>query len=283
MRKKYLRFFVLLFASLFFTACSQLQFAIVNAPLSFSDTELIKNIVFTDKSKDIGLDIISPSNPMNAPVIVFFYGGSWKEGAKENYHFVGNYFAELGYIVVIPDYRKYPRVKFSDFMEDGAEALEWTNNNIAKYGGNRGAINVMGHSAGALIGALLATDERYLHAKIEIKSFIGLSGPYDFVPTEEDFVDMFGPPANYPNMQVTTFIDGQEPPMLFVYGEKDDVVGRSNLTKLSKALEDEGNVFETIFYPDLDHADTVASLTWIYEHKAPVGKEIAAFMDKKAQ
>jgi acetyl esterase/lipase len=277
------RFFVLLLLTVFLGSCSQLKFAVINAPLLFSDLQVIKDIAFTTNEKAISLDIISPNKPTNAPVIVFYYGGSWKEGAKEDYHFVGHYFAERGYVVVIPDYRKYPQVKFSGFMQDSAEALQWTHNNIAKFGGDNQDITIMGHSAGALIGALLTADERYFSSKLPITSFVGLSGPYDFTPVEEDFVDMFGPPTNYPNMQVTTFIQGQEPPMLLIYGENDTIVGRSNLTKLSKALAQKGNTFETQVIPDLGHADTVASLTWVMQHKAPIGKEITSFIEKAGQ
>ncbi len=44
----------------------------------------------------------------NAPVVVFFYGGSWNSGSKDDYSFVGEALASRGIVVVIADYRLYP-------------------------------------------------------------------------------------------------------------------------------------------------------------------------------
>ena len=43
--------------------------------------------------------------------------------AKEDYRFVDVTFAERGFLVVIPDYRKYPPVRLPQFVQDGAKAL----------------------------------------------------------------------------------------------------------------------------------------------------------------
>lgn len=55
------------------------------------------------------LDIYRPNNASKAPVVVFFYGGSWQSGNKASYAFVGRALARRGYIVIIPDYRVYPK------------------------------------------------------------------------------------------------------------------------------------------------------------------------------
>ena len=94
--------------------------------------------------------------------IVFFYGGGWEDGTREKYRFVASRLTELGYIVVIPDYRKYPEVVFPAFVEDAAEAVNWVRNKIGNYGGNPSNIWLAGHSAGAQIAALLHYDETWL-------------------------------------------------------------------------------------------------------------------------
>ena len=145
-------------------------------------------------------------------VVVFFYGGRWTYGAKEDYRFVAATFVKEGFVVVIPDYRKYPQVRFPVFVEDGAKALAWVSDHIVEWHGNPARIHVVGHSAGAHIGTLLTADARYLAEEgkdrsLTIHDFAGLAGPYAFTPDEPDLEDMFGPPQNYPIMQVTTFID----------------------------------------------------------------------------
>ena len=98
-------------------------------------------------------------------MIVFFYGGKWQSGTKEMYGFLAAALTARGYVVVIPDYRLYPEVRFPDFIADSARALRWTRDNIAAFGGDARLLFVMGHSAGAQLAALVCTDERYLKAE----------------------------------------------------------------------------------------------------------------------
>ena len=72
-----------------------------------------------------GLDIYTPTEADNAPVIVFFYGGNWQSGEKASYRFVAASLAERGYVVAVPDYSVYPEVRFDGFMQDGAQAVAW--------------------------------------------------------------------------------------------------------------------------------------------------------------
>ena len=185
-------------------------------------------------------------------------------------------------MVVIPDYRKYPSVRFPVFVQDGAKALAWTYDNIKSYGGAPSRIHVAGHSAGAHIGALLTADARYLanegkkRSKV-IRSFAGLAGPYDFVPDEPDLEDMFGPPENYPLMQVTTFIDGKQPPMLLLYGAADTDVAPYNLERLQRRIKAAGGRVESIIYPDTDHIDILLALSWLKSDDAPVLADMIKF------
>jgi acetyl esterase/lipase len=80
-----------------------------------------------------GLDVYAPAG--RSPVVVFIYGGGWKDGEKALYRFVGATLAERGIVTVIPNYRVFPVVRFPGFIEDAAAAVAWTKVNIARYGG----------------------------------------------------------------------------------------------------------------------------------------------------
>lgn len=276
---KFLKFVFLPLFSLLLYGCSQAGFAVVNAPASFDGNSEIKDIGFGNHNQK--LDIYVPKNTAQTgahPVLIFIYGGRWTDGYKSQYRFIGSKFSSNGYITVIPDYRKYPQVKFPDFVEDNAQAVAWVEKNIAQYGGNPNQIYLMGHSAGALNAALLSADERYLKnagADISnIKAFAGLAGPYSFTPDEPDLMDMFGPPENYPNMQVTSFIEGNEPPMLLLHGGKDTTVYLSNLQKLEKEIGEKGGAVKTNIYPELDHTGIIKVFTWVYKDSANVEGDI---------
>jgi acetyl esterase/lipase len=145
---------LLLAPLLVMSACTQAAFTAANLP-----THLVELVVEHDQAygpePSQKLDIYVPVNPKGKQldVIVFFYGGRWTYGAKEDYRFVAATFTQQGFIVVIPDYRKYPYVRFPAFVEDGAKALGWVIDHIAERHGNPARIHVVGHSAGAHIGA----------------------------------------------------------------------------------------------------------------------------------
>ncbi|MGH8336669.1 MAG: alpha/beta hydrolase [Gammaproteobacteria bacterium] len=263
--------------------CEKAGFAIANLPSAFANGGVTTGVAYGPQPWQ-KLDIYVPPSPGNRQLdtIVFFYGGRWTTGSREDYRFVGQMFADKGFITVIPDYSKYPAVRFPAFVEDGARALAWVHDHISGYHGDPRKIHVAGHSAGAHIGALLSADPHYLAAYHKstqevIASFAGLAGPYDFVPDEPDLVDMFGPPVRFPKMQVPTFITGHEPPMLLLWGAEDTTVRRYNLDKLQSAIESKSGQVRTIIYPGTDHVNIVAALSWLNPARAPVADDMVRF------
>jgi acetyl esterase/lipase len=72
------------------------------------------------------LDIYQPTRADGrAPVVVFLYGGGWDSGRKADYRFVGAALARRGFVVMAPDYRVYPQVRWPGFLEDSAQAVAW--------------------------------------------------------------------------------------------------------------------------------------------------------------
>jgi acetyl esterase/lipase len=275
---------ILLLASLLLmSACTQAAFTAANLP-----THLVEMAVEHDQAygpdPSQKLDIYVPANSKDKQldIIVFFYGGRWTYGAKEDYRFVAATFVKEGFVVVIPDYRKYPQVRFPVFVEDGAKALAWISDHIVEWYGNPARIHVVGHSAGAHIGALLAADPHYLadegkDRSLTIHDFSGLAGPYAFTPDEPDLEHMFGPASNYPSMQVPTFIDGTQPPMLLLYGDKDSAVKYANLQRLEQRIKQRGGCVRSRIYPDADHTDLIGALSWWNRQRVPVVEDITTF------
>ncbi|HSD16262.1 MAG TPA: alpha/beta hydrolase [Thermomonas sp.] len=188
-----------------------------------------------------GIDIYRPVGASeSAPVVVFFYGGSWRTGARADYRFVGRRLAAQGMLVLVADYRTYPDTTFPGFIEDGASAIAWAREHAPEWGGDRQCLFVAGHSAGAQIAALLATDGRYLatHGLTpgDLAGAIAMSGPLDFAITG-DLVPVFGDPARWPDAQPINFIDGDEPPFLLIQGVRDKVVEAEDSRLFAARLE----------------------------------------------
>jgi len=279
-----LRIFLTALGALLVSACSSASFFVANAPVPFSDAQRHHDIAYGPEEWQ-ALDIYTPEKMESpAPVLVFFYGGRWTLGNKEQYAFAALPFVEKGYIVVIPDYSKYPDVKFPAFVDDAALATSWVYDNIAEYKGNNKRLYLSGHSSGAHLAALVTADPEYLKKygknRSIVRAFSGLAGPYDFIPEDKDLKDMFGPPENYPQMQVPTFIDGRQPPMQLLHGGDDKDVIQRNLDRLKAKIDDKGGIVETKIYPGIDHKEIVGALSWVWQDKAPVSQDMVEFFEK---
>lgn len=229
------------------------------------------------------LDVYLPKNAkVKKPIVVFYYGGSWTKGSKEEYEFVANRMIEDGYIVIIPDYIKYPEAVYPAFVEDAAEVTRWLDKNVEAIGGKREDIHLLGHSAGAHIGAMLIADESFL-AKRSLepnfyRSFIGVSGPYSFIPGTERYRSIFGPEENYPSMQADRFIDGDEPPMFLIHAKLDWLVGKSNMDKMAAAVNNKGGIVRTKSYQGLGHLSIIGSFSDTFPIGVSVTNNIIEFM-----
>ncbi len=267
------------------TGCTRTGAFIAAVPGFFDDVTRHADIQF-DAANKLSLDVYTPNEPTKTlkPVVVFFYGGNWRTGDKNLYKFVGDRLAAMGHVVVIADYRKYPFVRFPEFMNDAASAVKWVTQNGQTFGGDPNRIILVGHSAGAHIGAMLATDRQFLTSvgvdPGVIKGFAGLAGPYAFVPDTAELVEVFGRGPDYASMQVPTFITGREPPMLLLYGLNDSVVHITNLEKLRDAVLARQGQVDVRLYKNVDHVRIVTALTWVYKRSAPVIDDLRQFFER---
>lgn len=234
------------------------------------------------------LDVYVPATAAeNAPVLVFFYGGSWDSGSKDDYAFVGHALAAQGFVTVLPDYRLYPQVRFPEFLKDGAAAIAWVRDNIAEFGGDPRRIVLAGHSAGAYNAVMLGFDTRYLGAvgvdpKV-IRAVAGLSGPYDFLPLDTDTtVNVFGQTKDLPGTQPVNLAGPLSPPTFLATGDKDTTVRPRHTAALAARLRAANVPVQEKVYRGLDHKDTLLALSVTFRSKAPELAEMSSFLMRQA-
>lgn len=218
---------------------------------------------------------------MALPVVVFFYGGAWSEGARRHYGFAARALAALGHVVVVPDYRLVPAVEYPAFIEDCALAVDWVSHNIAAHGGDWTRLVLAGHSAGAYNAATLALDGRWLSHAVRqtIVGVIGLSGPYDFYPFDGPISRrVFGAAEDKQGTQPINHVSADAPPMLLISGGRDELVLPRNSTRLGAALEAAGVTARVQVYARLGHAETLLALSLPLRWLAPVMRECRDFL-----
>ena len=221
-------------------------------------------------------------------MVVFFYGGRWQRGRRQDYLFVAHALATHGICCIVPDYRRHPEVQFPVFVEDAAEALTWAAQSMRQFGGSADNLFVMGHSAGAHIAAMLALGPTFRQSfdatGNKLRGFIGLSGPYDFLPMrDEDVIDVFGDKATSMESQPIHYASPQAPPALLVTSKQDIVVRPRNAHRLADALKSHGVEAETSLFQNLTHAGTLLALAAPLRWRAPVLEHVVQFVRRQSQ
>jgi acetyl esterase/lipase len=265
------------------SGCSAL--GAIDALTPDSGYRLRADVAYGDKPRQ-KLDIYRPETPgPAAPVIVFFYGGGWRMGDRTDYRFVGQAFASDGYVVVAPDYRLYPDVRFPGFVEDGAAAVAWTQKNIAAEGGDPNRIILIGHSAGAHLVSMLHADRRFLDdagfrrpadGASGLAATIGLAGPYNYTPGGRYRDILNAAAAGRPVMPIP-FVEGREPPLLLLHGENDSTVYVTNTSALAEKTRAKGGIADVRLY-SLGHGPLVAALAQPLRWLGPVHEDILAWL-----
>ncbi len=256
----------------------------LNAITPTGGVTMTQDIAYGDADRQ-KLDIYQPDDGAHHPVIMFIYGGAWNSGSKSMYPFVAATLARRGNIVVVPDYRLYPEVKYPVFLRDCAKAFAWTVAHAASLRGD-GSIFLMGHSAGAYNAAMLALDAPLLEAAgsspSRIAGFIGLAGPYDFLPiVDPDVIAVFETRDN-PATQPVNYVRADAPPMFLAAGSKDTTVMPKNTISLAEHVNKVGGQAQAKIYPGLGHVGLVLAIAPAFQWTAPLLTDIQLFIQAHA-
>lgn len=243
---------------------------------------VVRNLAYGSDPRQ-RLDLYVPDGlSAPAPVMLFFYGGSWKGGSKSLYRAFGQAFASQGIITAVADYRVYPQVRYPAFVEDGARAFAWLHGHAAAHGGDANRLFLAGHSAGAYIAVMLAADPSYLKtARADpswIRGVIGIAGPYDFLPLQDDdLIAIFGG-ASRPETQPINHVDGRRPAMLLATGTADETVLPRNTVHLAAKLRAFGSAVEEKHYPGAGHIGILLSLAPGFRGRTSLYRDMLDFV-----
>jgi acetyl esterase/lipase len=245
-----------------------------------ADARAMKMSVPYDVGPRQRLDVYAPRRvTTKVPVIMFLYGGAWTSGDRENYAFAGRALAAQGFVVVIPDYRLVPDVRYPDFLIDCAEAVRWIHANAGAFGGDGDRVVLVGHSAGAYNAAMLAFDPRWLGAERSIiRGLVTLAGPFDFLPLSDPAtIATFGQWPRLSETQPITLVGDNAPPTLLLQGAADETVGLYNSENLKRRLDAVHAQVQMKIYPGLGHAGIVLALAQPFRWLAPILRDVTTF------
>jgi acetyl esterase/lipase len=264
-------------------ACSPLK--VINALVPGDSHVFTPGVAYGTGTRQ-QLDVYQPKGPSPAsgwPVVVFFYGGTWHEGDRAQYRFVGEALAARGIVVLVPDYRLYP-VTYPDFLPDCAAAVAYALTEAPRYGGDPRRVVVMGHSAGGYNAAMVALDARWLaqqgHRPDQLAAWVGLAGPYDFIPIiDPEARETFHHPDVPPDSQPIRHVTGQAPRTFIGVAMADKEVNpyRNGIQMASK-LREAGVPVTLKQYENVGHIALIGTFAQPLRWLAPVLNDVVDFV-----
>ena len=261
---------------------------LINALVPSGSHRLIRSLPYGAHERQ-RMDVYLPKPVVQgAPMAVFFYGGSWSSGERADYKFVGEALAAQGIVTVVADYRLSPEVRYPVFLQDSADAVKHAMDSAGVWGASPQRIFLMGHSAGAYNAAMLALDRRWLQeagaSRDQIAGWIGLAGPYDFLPIRAPDVQAAfewpGTPLDSQPLFHALQRDASAPPrVLLIAARKDTLVNpERNTLSLAQALTERGQSVAVELFDGVSHATLIGAMAAPLRGLAPVLDTVRQFM-----
>lgn len=267
------------------TACSGAD--LLNATVPTDTYRRTQGLAYGADPRQL-LDVYQPGAGIRqAPLVVFFYGGSWSAGERGDYRFVGEALASQGIVAVVADYRLSPAFRYPAFVQDSASAVRWAFDHAAEFGADERRIFAMGHSAGAYNAAMVALDARWLAAvglaPSRLAGWIGLAGPYDFLPIGDakTRVAFNWPetPADSQPLAYAAQATQASPPALLLAAASDGLVDPQRSTvALARRLAARGVRVESALYDGVGHVTLLGSVAQVLRGRAPVLQRVTQFV-----
>lgn len=220
------------------------------------------------------LDVYSPVEGKNHPIVFWIHGGGWQKGDKSEVDAKPRAFVERGFVFVSTNYRLLPEATIKQMAGDVAKAVRWVHDNVAQFGGDPNRILVMGHSAGAQLAALVCTDDRLLKAEglslAVIQGCVPVDGgtydvPMQILNVDERTADVFrrkfGGKASQKELSAVTHVAAGKhiPPFLILHvADHPRTSGQSK--RLAKVLQEAGIPAKAYATRDKNHRSLNADL-----------------------
>ena len=212
-----------------------------------------EKVQFGDHPKQVMHILFPKQAAAAAPVFVFLHGGGFRNGDPEAQLSDGRALLAGGAIFVSMGYRLLPETRFPECAVDVDLGLKWLHDNIGSRGGDPGRIWLAGHSAGAMLAAIVGfrTGWTAVYGVPEdvVKGMVLISGFYDYTQQPSEQLDTTH--AQYvPNL---TQALQRTPPTIIVVGENDFPPCMPNGRALEAALKAKGAAVQFFVEPGADH------------------------------
>lgn len=212
------------------------------------------------------LDLYTP-NRKDAPVHIHVHGGAWRMGnGSGTKAYNARKFIELGAMYIAPDYELVTDAKGSLYpmVDQLRNAVVWTYQNAARFGGNPDSIYLSGHSAGGHLGGVLITTdwtEYGLPADVIKGAFLS-SGMYDLYPvslsSRNEYVGFTDKMVE--DLSPINHITKVRTPVILAYGTQESPEFQRQSKTFAEALEKQSKEVELYVLEGYNHFEIIIAL-----------------------
>jgi acetyl esterase/lipase len=223
----------------------------------------------------------SEDEKKDKPAIVFFFGGGWVSGSRDQFRPHALHFAKKGFVTVLVDYRVSSRHQTSPFeaIKDAKAAIKYVKKHGERFGLDSGKVISSGGSAGGHLAAATATISGF-----DGTENIGISSVPAALLLFNPVIDN-GPAGygyerigeRYKEVSPLHNLHQGAPPTLFFLGTKDRLIPVATGRYYQTAMERVGSYCELILYEGQPHGFFNFKNRDIYEQTIV---ETEAFLNK---
>ncbi len=212
-------------------------------------------------------DMFEPEGEKNGAAIIYMVSGGWFSVWREPQARVNGFesFLDAGYTVFAVHHGSAPRFKVPEAYADVSRAVRHIRTNAGDYGIDAGRLGVTGGSAGGHLSLMLGLNADLGQADatdpvLQVSNEVAVVVAY-FPPV--DIRQMTGPSERFPALDFPNeesagispllLVDPQDPPVLLIHGDADELVNISHSVNMFAELQKHNVASDFITIPGAAH------------------------------
>ncbi|WP_296459174.1 alpha/beta hydrolase [Rubinisphaera sp.] len=239
----------------------------------------LKDVAYDDIDQSQVLDVYQTKSEKPAPVMVYIHGGGWRAGSKNQIPGWLKQGVQQGlFSVVSVEYRFTNVDPHPAQVNDCVRAIQFLRNNADKWNLDPNRIGVTGGSAGGHLTLWVAlhddaakpkSDDPVERESSRVNCAISFAGPTDWSLLSEmehkhpAYRQLLGYDPRTPAEEITqdgikdvspiSFVSADDPPVMQVHGDKDDIVPIEHAKNMDQKLQKAGVKSELLIIPGGNH------------------------------
>ncbi|MBB3207379.1 acetyl esterase/lipase [Rhodopirellula rubra] len=256
-------------------------FAVMAAfpPSGLAQAPVDRDVAYDDKHLSQCVDVYLAKSDKPTPAVIYIHGGGWRGGSKKGVPgWLMRFVSDGKLSVVAVEYRFTDVAIHPAQVNDCLRAIQFVRQNAEKWNIDPLRLGVTGGSAGGHLSAYVALHDDVANAKstdpVEQQSSrvacaVSFAGPTDWSllssiahghPAYRQLIGYVpGTPASELKAELVkdvspiTFVSEDDPPVMQVHGDNDDIVPLEHASNLHEQLRFKGVTSELVVIPGGNH------------------------------